>query len=57
MDDLSRQEPHESQSTVNQFTVQMQELQVKVNSLNDSSDFHDLETASSSESSHVLSHL
>ena len=43
--------------TVNQFTVQIQELQDKVNSLNDSMDFHDLETASSSELSHVLSHL
>ena len=42
-----------SQSTVNHFTVQIHELQDKVNSLNDSTKFFDLETASSSGLSHV----
>ena len=55
MDEFSQQESRVSQSSVNQFTVQIQELQDKVNSLNDSRDFQDLETASSSELSHVLS--
>ena len=45
------------QSAVNQFTLQIQALQDKVNSLNDSSDFYDPETASSSGLSHVPSHL
>ena len=40
-------------STVNQLTVQIQELQDKVNSLNYSRDLHDPETASSSGLSHV----
>ena len=43
----------ESQSTVNQLMVQIQELQDKVNSLNDSRDFFDLQTASSSGLSRV----
>ena len=47
----------ESQSTVNQRAVQIQELQDKVNSLDDSMDFHDPETDSSSGLSHVPSHL
>ena len=51
MDELSQ----DSQSTVNQLTVQIQELQDKVNSLNDSSDFHDLETANTSGFSHIPS--
>ena len=45
-----------SQSTRNQLTVQIQELQDKVNSLNESSEFYDLETASSFRLSHVPSH-
>ena len=40
---------------MNQLTVQIRELQDKVKSLNDSRDFHDLETASSSGLSHVPS--
>ena len=36
----------ESQSTVNQLTVQIQELQDSVNSMNDARDFEDLETVS-----------
>ena len=55
-DELSRHELRKSQSTVRHFTVQIQDLQDKVNSVNDSSDFHDRETASSSGSSHVPSH-
>ena len=55
IDELSRQD-RESQSTVNQLTVQIEELQGKVNSLNDSRDVHDPETASSSRLSHVTSH-
>ena len=44
-----------SQSTVNHFTVQIQELQDKVNSLSDSREFFDPETVSSSGLSHVAS--
>ena len=46
----------ESQSTVNQLTVQRQELQDRINCLNDSRDCKDLETAGSSGSVHVPSH-
>lgn len=56
VDDLSRQELQESQSTLNQLTVQIQEVQDKANSLNESRGFHDPETASSSGLSHVPSH-
>ena len=55
IDELSRQEK-ESQSAVNQLTVQIQEFQDKVNSLNDSMEFNDPESASSSGLSHVPSH-
>ena len=55
-DDLSRQDLRESQSTVNQLTVQIQEFQDKVDSLNDPRDFRDLETASSSGLSDVHRH-
>ena len=44
-----------SQSAVNHCTVQIQEFQDKVNSLNDSREFFDPETASSSGFSHVAS--
>ena len=54
IDELSNQEK-ESKSTVNQFMVQSQELQDNANSLNDSSDFSDLERASRSGLSHVPS--
>ena len=47
----------ESQSLVNQRTVQTQDLQDKVNSLNDSKEFHDPDTAGSSGLSHVPSEL
>ena len=56
MNELSRQEK-ERQFTVHQHTVQVQELRDKVNSLSDSREFHDLETACSSGLSHVPSHL
>ena len=42
---------------MNWLTVQIQELHDKVNSLNDSRDFHDPDTGSSSGLSHVPSHL
>ena len=45
----------ESQSTVNQLTVQIQGLQEHINSLSDARDFKDLETASSSVSFHAPS--
>ena len=54
-DELSRQE-RESQPAVNLLAVHIQELQDKVNSLNDSREFCDLETASSSGLFHVLDH-
>ena len=41
---------------MNQLTIQTKESQDRVNSLNDSRDFHDLETASSSRSFHVPRH-
>ena len=55
LQELSRQEK-ERQSTVNQLTVQIQDLQDKVTSLNDSRDLHDPETVSSCGLSHVPSH-
>ena len=55
IDELSRQEK-ESHSTVNQLTVQIQELQDKVDSLNGFREFCDPETASSCGFSHVPSH-
>ena len=51
----SRQELQESQSTVNQLTTQIQKLQERANSSNDSRDFQELETASNSGLSHVPS--
>ena len=56
IDELSIPEK-ESRSTVHELMVQIQELQDKVNSLNDFSEFNDPETASSSGSSHVPSQL
>ena len=53
IDELYFQEK-ESQSTVNQLTVQIQDLD-KANSFNDNSEFYDPETASSSALSHVPS--
>ena len=41
--------------TVNQLTVQIEEWQVKVNSLRDAKEFHDPETASTSGLSNVPS--
>ena len=43
----------EKPSTVDQFMAQIQELQDKVNALNDAREFSDPETASSSGMSHV----
>ena len=56
IDELCRQQKEKS-STVNQFLSlsQSQELQDKVNSLNDEKDFYDPEKASSSGLSHVPS--
>ena len=54
MDELFIQEI-ESQSAVNQLTVQSQELQDKVKSLNDSREFDGPQTASSSGLSYVPS--
>ena len=56
IDELSVQQ-RENPSSVNQLLVQIQELQHKVNSLNDSREFSDLETASSSGLFHVPSQL
>ena len=56
VDDLSRQELQGSQSTLYQLTVQIQELQDRANSLNESRGYHDPETARSSGLSHVPTH-
>ena len=56
MHELSRQELQESQSTVSQLTVRIEEFRDTVNALNGSRDFHDSETASSTGLSHVPSH-
>ena len=56
MNELSRQELQGSRSKVNQLTVQIQKVQDKVNSLNDSRGFHDPEMSTSSGFSHVSSH-
>ena len=50
----SENELRKSQSTVNQLTVQ--ELQEHINSLSDTRDFKDLETASSSEPLYAPGH-
>ena len=50
---FSLDESRESPSTVNQLVVQMQELQDRVDCLNDSRDFEDLQPASSSGSLHA----
>ena len=42
--------------TVSQLLAQIRELQDKVNSVSDATEFHDPETASSSGASHVTSH-
>ena len=54
LDELSMQQK-ENPSTVNQLMAQIQELQDKVNPLNDAKEFYDPETASSSGLSHVPS--
>ena len=54
-DELSRQELRDSQFTVNELTAQIQELPDKVNYMNDSREFQDVESASSSRLSHVPS--
>ena len=60
MDSLSRHEEHsfekelrESQFTVDQHTVQIEDFQDRINSLSDARDFTDFETASSFGSCHV----
>ena len=53
-EELSAQK-EQSKSTVHQLMVQIQELQDKVNSMNDAKEFCDPETASSSGLSHVPS--
>ena len=52
IDEIATQE-EESKSTVSQLMVQIQEVQGKVNSLNDTTEFYHPETASSSGLFHV----
>ena len=56
MDEFSRQELRESQFTVTEPTPQIQELQDKENSMNDSREFQDVESVCSSRLSHVPTH-
>ena len=55
-DELSTQQK-ENPSTVNQLLAQIQELQDKVNSLNNAKEFYHPETASSSGVSHASGHF
>ena len=55
LDELSLKQ-QKSPQTVSQLMAQIRELQDKVNSLADARDFHDPETASSAEASHVTCH-
>ena len=56
MDEFFRQELRESQCAATQLTAQIQELQDKVNNMNDSREFQDVEAVCSSRLSHVPVH-
>ena len=53
--ELSRQEMRKSQATFQELTSQIQELQDRVNLMNDSGDFQDVESVCSGKLSHVSS--
>ena len=57
IDEFSRQELKESQATINELTVPIQELQERVNLMSDSRLFRDVESACSGRLSHVPSKL
>ena len=57
VDDLSRQELQENRTTMNQFPVQTEESQDKVNPVNDSRDCQILRQHARSGLSHVPDHL
>ena len=52
-DDFSRQELRESQATIHDLTSQIQELQERVNVMNDSREFQDVHSVCSGKLSHV----
>ena len=55
IDEFSRHELRESQATTQEFTSQIQELQKRMNYLNDSPEFQDVESICSGKLSHVPS--
>ena len=55
IDNCSRQELRESQATIQELTSQIQELQEKVNLMNDLREFQDVESACSGRLSHAPS--
>ena len=55
IDEFSRQELRECQATSHELTSQIQELQDRVNSMNDSREFQDVESVCSGKLSHVPS--
>ena len=55
IEEFSRQELRESQATIHELTSQIQELQDRVNYLNDSREFQDVESVCSGKLSHVPS--
>ena len=57
IDEFSRNELRGSNATIQELTSQVQELQERRNSLNDSGEFHDVESICSGKFSHVPSQL
>ena len=55
IDECSKQELRESQTSIIELTSQIQDLQDRVNSMNDSRDFQAVESICSAGSSHVPS--
>ena len=55
IDEFSKQEARKSQATVHELTSQIQELQDRVNLMNDSREFQDVESVCSGKLSHVPS--
>ena len=55
IDEFFRQELRESQATIHEVALEIQELQDRVNLMNDSREFQDVEAACSGRLSHVPS--
>ena len=55
VDEFSRQELRKSQATIQELTSQIQELQDRMNHMNDSREFQDVQSICSEKLSHVFS--